>query len=83
MPFLRIFHVLKVHLIKICKIQPPNLLFILVFVLLIDFRLADLIFHKFLELHPTLFGKKISVLNFPFLWPKSAKCDESFLSMLP
>ena len=58
-------------------------------VLLSNFISADIIFHKFL---PTSFNISLSkknkyiyiyifVLNFSFfyLWPKSAKCDESFL----
>ena len=35
--------------------------------LLLAFTLADIIFHKFLELHSTLPEKKIFVTNFPFL----------------
>ena len=35
--------------------------------LLLAFTLADIIFHKFLELHSTLSEKRIFVTNFPFL----------------
>ena len=67
-PFYIIFKVLKVLLIKICKIEPPDLLFIVVFIsFYISFISADIIFHKFLELHSTLSGKKILVTNFLFL----------------
>ena len=62
-PFYIIFQVLKVLHIKICRIKPPDLLF-LVF---LGFTSADIIFHKFLELHLTLSEKKIFVTNFPFL----------------
>ena len=50
------FQVLKVYfcLTKICKIEPPDPLFIF-------------IFHKILELKSTLSGKKVFVMNFPFL----------------
>ena len=34
---------------------------------LLAFTSADIIFHKFLELHSTLSEKKIFVANFPFL----------------
>ena len=34
---------------------------------LLAFTLADIIFHKFLELHSTLSENKIFVANFPFL----------------
>ena len=34
---------------------------------LLAFISADIIFHTFLELHSTLFEKKIFVSNFPFL----------------
>ena len=91
--FYIIFQVLKVLLIKIWKIQQPDLLFLVVF---ISFHISIIIFQTFLELHSTLSEKKIFITNFPFstdwlnppplpapLRPKSAKCDESFLSMLP
>ena len=67
-PFYIIFEIWKVLLIKVCKIEPPDLLFIAVFIsFYISFTSADIIFHKFLELHSTLPGKKILVTNFPFL----------------
>ena len=31
-PFHIVFHVLKVHLINICKIEPPDLLFLFIFI---------------------------------------------------
>ena len=64
-PFYILFQVLKVIFIKICKIHPLDLLF-LVFV---AFTSEDIIFHKGLELHSTLSEKKkkIFVTNFPFL----------------
>ena len=88
-PFYIIFQVLKVLLIKICKIEPPDLLLIV----LISFYITEIIFHKFLEIHSTLFGKKIFVTIFPFFnrftnphplnSQKSTKRDKSFLLMLP
>ena len=66
-PFYIVFQVLKVLLIKICKKQPLNLLFFLLLLLAFTTS-ADIIFHKLLELHSTLFEKKkIFVTNFPFL----------------
>ena len=56
--------VLKVHLIKIWKIQPPNLFF---FLFLLAFTTGGVIFHKSLELHSTISEKNIFVTNFPFL----------------
>ena len=56
-----VFQVLKVRLI--CKIEPPDLLFLIVF---LAFTSADIIFHKFLELHSVLSVKKIFVTNFLF-----------------
>ena len=61
--FYIVFQVLKVLLIKICKIQSLDLLFLF----LLAFTSADIIFHKFLELHSKLSEKKIFVTNFPFL----------------
>ena len=60
-----IFKVLKVLLIKTCKIQPPDLL--LLVLLAFASPTTDIIFHKFLELHSKLSEKKIFVINFPFL----------------
>ena len=56
-PFYIVFQVLKVPLIKICKKQPLNLLFFLLLLLAFTTS-ADIIFHKLLELHSTLFEKK-------------------------
>ena len=50
--FYIVFQVLKVLLMKICKILPLYLLFL-------DVSSADIIFHKFLALHSTLTGKKV------------------------
>ena len=36
-------------IIKICKIQPPDFFYLLLF--LLAFTSADIIFHKFLKLH--------------------------------
>ena len=55
-PFYILFKVFKVLLTKICKMQPPDLLFLVVFILL-AFTSADIIFHKFLEFHSTLSEK--------------------------
>ena len=70
--------------------QPPDILFLFV---LLAFTLADIIFHNFLELQSKISEKNIFLANFPFQpicsdppppeRPKSAKCNKSFLSMLP
>ena len=44
--FYIVFQVLKVLLIKICKIQPPDLLFLF---FLLAFTSAGIVFHKFLD----------------------------------
>ena len=59
-PFYIICQVLKVLLIKICKIEPPDLL------LLFLLASADIIFYNFLELHSTLSQKKIFITIFLF-----------------
>ena len=41
--------------------------YIMILLFLLAFASADIIFHKFLELHSTLSEKKIFVMNFPFL----------------
>ena len=65
-PFYIIFQVLKVLLIKICMIEPPDLLFSIAF---ISFYISRYhFFHKFLELHSTLSEKSIFIMNFPFLF---------------
>ena len=60
-PFYIVFQVLKVHLEKICKIEPPDLLFLVVF---ISFYISRYHFHKFLEPHSISSVKKIFVTNF-------------------
>ena len=47
-------------------VQSLDLLFLAALFLLV-FTSADIIFHKFSELHSTLSEKKIFVSNFPFL----------------
>ena len=61
--FYIVFQVLKVLVIKICKIQPPDLNF---FLFLLAFTLAGIIFVKLLELHSTISEKSIFVTNFSF-----------------
>ena len=61
-----VFQVLKVLLIKICKIVLRNKNFYFLLFLLV-FTSADIIFHKVLELRSTLSEKKIFVTHFPFL----------------
>ena len=61
-----VFQVLKVLLIKICKIVLRNKNFYSLLFLLV-FTSADIIFHKVLELRSTLSEKKIFVTHFPFL----------------
>ena len=75
-PFYNVFQVLKVLLIKICKI-----LFLVVFI-------SFWIRYHFSQIFRTSFNiiwKKIFVTNFPFLTDSltPAKRDKSFLSMLP
>ena len=63
-PVYIVFQVLNVHLIKIYKIKPPDLSFLVVF---ISFYINRYItFHKFLELNSILSVKKIFVSNFLF-----------------
>ena len=50
---------------KIFKIQPLDLYFLFLMFLL-AFTSADIVFHKFLEIHSTLSEKKIFVTNFSF-----------------
>ena len=52
-PFYIVFYVLKlkVHLINICIIEPPDLLFLVVFV---SFYISRYMIHKFLELNSIL-----------------------------
>ena len=57
-----VFQVLKVRLIKMCKIEPPDLFLFL----LLAFTSVDIIFHKFLELHSVMSVKKIFATNFLF-----------------
>ena len=63
-PFYIVFQVLNIHLIKICKIEPPDLLFLVVFTSFYVSRY--IIFHKFSELHSILSVKKIFVTDFLF-----------------
>ena len=63
--FYIVFQVLNV-LIKVCKLQPPNLVFLFV---LLAFTSTGIIFLKFLELHSKISEKDISVFlsqNFLF-----------------
>ena len=62
--FFIVFQVLKVLLMKICKIQPVDLLFLVVF---IKFYISRIAFHKFLELSTFISQKKVLITNFPFL----------------
>ena len=55
--FYIVFQVLNV-LIKVCKLQPPNLVFLFV---LLAFTSTGIIFLKFLELHSKISEKDISV----------------------
>ena len=60
-PFYIVFQVLKVLLINISKIKPPDLLILVAF---ISFYMRR---YQSLELYSTLSEKKISVTDFPFL----------------
>ena len=80
--FYTVFQVLEVLLIQICKIQPLDLLFLVIFISFCINR-----FHKFLKLHSALSERKIFVTNFPFLmgslntYPHPLKHLKSSLSM--
>ena len=63
-PFYTVFQVLEVLLIKICKIQPLDLLFL---VILISFYINRYHFSQIFKLHSALSERKIFVTNFPFL----------------
>ena len=63
-PFCIVFQVLKVLLTKICKIQPPDLLFIVVF---ISFYIRRYHFSQMFRTSFIIILKKIFVMNFPFL----------------
>ena len=91
MPLLYCVSSFEDPIIKICKTDPPDLLF-LVFISFYT-SIADIIFHKFLELHSELHVKKyLSQIFFfkrftqtphpPPQRPKFAKRDDIFLSML-
>ena len=91
MPLLYCVSSFEDTIIKICKTEPPDLLF-LVFNSFYA-SIADIIFHKFLELHSELSVKKyLSQIFFfnrftqtphpPPQRPKFAKRDVIFLSML-
>ena len=56
-PFYIEFQVLKVILVKNGKIQPPQIFYFWLFLLVVAFTSADIIFQKFLELHSTLSEK--------------------------
>ena len=62
--FCILFQVRKVLVIKFVRYSHQIFYFLL---FLLAFTSANIIFHKFLELHSTLSEKKIFVLNFPFL----------------
>ena len=72
--FYIVFQVLKVLLIKICKVQPPCLLFLFVFIL------TSAGTHKFLELHSKISEKKMFSSRIFFLTdllrpPHPLKCQ--------
>ena len=65
-PFYIVFQVLKVRLEKICKIEPPDLLFLVVF---ISFYISIyIIFHKFLELHSILSVQRFRAVQIARIW---------------
>ena len=89
--FYIVFQVLKVLLIKICKIQSLDLLFLVVF---ISFYISRYHFSQVFRTSFNIIWKKDFLTNFPFLTaslkppppppeqPKSAKHEKVFLSML-
>ena len=78
--------VLKVRLIKICKIQPPDLLFLFLFISIYvssyhfskTFRTS---FNNIRKKHELFFFNGFAQIPPPRV--KSTKCDKSFLSMVP
>ena len=62
-PFDIVFQVLKVHLIKICKIEPPDLLFLAVF---ISFYISRYLFSQIFRTSFIIICKKISSRVFYF-----------------
>ena len=80
-----LFQVPKVHLIKICKIEPPDLLFLVAF---ISFYISRYHFSQIFRNSFRIIFKKDFCHKFSFLMdslklppptPQSAKRDESFL----
>ena len=89
--FYIVFQVLKVLLIKMCKIKSLDLLFLLVF---ISFYISRYHFSQVFRTSFNIIWEKIFVTNFPFLMdslkllytliaPKSTKHDKCFWSILP
>ena len=60
------FQVLRVLLKKNVRYS-HQIFYFLLFYMILAFTLADIMFHKFLELHSTLSKKKIFITMFPFL----------------
>ena len=60
-PFYIVFQVLKMRLIKICKKEPPDLLFLVAFI--ISFYCSRYRFSQFLELHSVFSIKMFFVTN--------------------
>ena len=92
--FYIVFQILKVLLIKICKIQPLDLLFLVVF---ISFYIIRYHFSQVFRTSFNIIWKKDFFTNFPFLTdsltpppsrpspqqPKFFKRDKCLLSILP
>ena len=78
-PFYIVFQILKALLIKICKIEPPDLLFIVVF---ISFYISRYYFSQIFRTSFNIIWKKDFRHEFSF-FNRFTKSDKSFLSMLP
>ena len=63
-PFHIVFHVLKVHLINICKIEPPDLLFLFIF---ISFYIIRYHFSQIFKTSFNIISKKYFCHEFSFL----------------
>ena len=65
-PFYIVFQVLNIHLIKLCKIESPDLLFLVIFITFYFSRY--IIFHKFLELHSILSAQRFRAVQIAQIW---------------
>ena len=80
-----VFQILKVFLIKICKIEPPNLLSLVAFIsfYISRYHFSQILRTSFCIIRKKDFRHKFSFLTDSLKWLKSAKCDKGLLLMLP